>query len=88
MKSNLITTLNQINNDAWCHRTYWKAQRSLKQIKDKLTNEEFQKLDLMLALNCDPTCPDSYYSDYIGKKEVSDYIKTLIAKYGGLQNNE
>ena len=83
MKSNLITILNQINNDAWCSRTYWKAERSLKQIKDELTNEEFNKLRLLLILNCDPECPDSYYSNHIGKKEVSDYIKTLIAKYGG-----
>lgn len=82
MKSNLITILNQINNDAWCYRTYWKAERSLKQIKDKLTNEEFNKLKYLLILNCDPMCPDAHYSDYGAKKEVSDYIKTLITKYG------
>jgi hypothetical protein len=79
--SNLINILNQINNDAWCYRTYWKAERSLKQIKDKLTNEEFNKLKYLLILNCDPDCPDSHYSDYGAKKEVSDYIKTLITKY-------
>lgn len=81
MKTNLIDILNQINSDAWCYRTYWKAQKSLKQIKDRLTNEEFNKLDLLLTLNCDPICPDSCYSDYRGKKEVSDYIKALIIKY-------
>ena len=86
MNSNLINILNQINNDAWCYRTYWKAERSLKQIKDKLTNEEFNKLDLLLALNCDPRCPDSHYADYMGKKEVSDYIKALIAKYKAIIN--
>lgn len=83
METNLINILNQISNDAWCHRTYWKSQRSLKQIKDKLTEEEFNKLDLLLTLNCDPMCPDTHYSDYAAKKEVSDYIKTLIVKYGG-----
>ncbi|MBP3799978.1 MAG: hypothetical protein ILA19_03240 [Bacilli bacterium] len=86
MKSSLITILNQINNDAWCYRTYWKAERSLKQIKDKLTDEEFNKLKYLLILNCDPDCPDSHYSDYAGKKKVSDYIKTLIVKYEAVIN--
>jgi len=84
METNLIDILNQINNNAWCCRTYWKARKYLKQIKDKLTNKEFDKLDLLLALNCNRMCPDSYYSDYAGKKEVSEYIKQLIDKYGGL----
>ena len=81
MKYNLILTLNQINNDMWCWRTYWKADRYFQQVKDQLTEQEARKLEQLLTLTCDPDCPDSHWADYWAKAKVSDYIKELIDKY-------
>lgn len=79
----LVWALKQINEDAWCWRTYNKAQRNFWLIKDKLTIEEADKLEQMLILYCDPDNPDHSTGEWGGieKSMVSDYIKKLIKKY-------
>ena len=79
----LVWALKQINEDAWCYRTYWKAKRNFWLIQDKLTKEEAEELKQLLILYCDPENPDHSTGEWGGmeKSIASDYIKKLIIKY-------
>jgi len=76
----LVQTLKQINEDAWCQRTYWKAEKNFQFIQDKLTKEEAAELQYRLSLDFNPDNPD-FNNDYYDKANSSEYIKELIKKY-------
>ena len=76
---NLIQSLQYINDNAWCHRTFWKAEKTFKEIKTQLTQEESEKLYRTL-LECDPDYPD-YNGSMHDKTFLSSYIKRLQLKY-------
>ena len=79
-ESRIVQTLRQINDDAWCQRTYHKAVRKLLSIKDVLDSDEVDTLKILLVENCDPNNPD-FVNSYHDKAYVSEYIKSLIIKY-------
>ena len=79
-ENKIVQTLRQINDDAWCQRTYRKAVKKFLSIKDMLASAEVDTLNILLVENCDPNNPD-FVNSYHDKVVVSEYIKYLILKY-------